>query len=77
MDVLLGIVILIIAAVFVIGEFAERRKQWKQEDAEDEAFELSRIRRQEEFDRHSRAVARAMLMEQAAKIHFVGEVWHD
>ena len=74
MDVIFGISILVIVGAYVAADIIDHRKRWKQEDAEDAVFERNRRKRQKEMDRHRIAVARACLMQEAAQIHFVGEV---
>lgn len=75
-----GIVKWIIAAVAVIvfgATYAEEWQKIRKKERDDDAFERHRVERQAEFDQHARAVARAMLMQDYAKVHFVGEAWHD
>ena len=66
----------IVAAIVGYFAFSDMIKDWKAQDADDEAFELSRQRRQEEFDRHWQAVCRAELMSTCETI-YVGRVHHD
>lgn len=75
-----GIVKAIIAAVAAIVFVVSFRDEWRRlrnAEREYDAFERNRARRQAECDRHARAVARAVLMQEHARIHFVGEAWHD
>lgn len=70
------VILFIIAAVVGFFAFSDMIQDWKAEDADDEAFERSRQRRQEEFDRHWQAVCRAELMSTCETI-YVGRVHHD
>lgn len=69
MDTLLGIVVILVAAVYLIFWACECRKRWKQEDAEYEAFEQHRAERQAEFDQHAQEVARRVLIETCETIY--------
>lgn len=70
------VILFIIAAIVGYFAFSDMIQDWKAEDADDEAFERSRQRRQEEFDRHWQAVCRAELMSTCETI-YVGRVHHD
>ena len=75
-----GIVKWIIAAVSIIvfaTGFSDEWGKLRRQEREYDAFERGRAERQEEFDRHARAVARALLMQEYARVHFVGEAWDD
>lgn len=69
MDALLGIVVLIISAVIIVVDFADHRKQWRQEDAEYDAFEQHRAERQAVFDWHAQEVAHHVLIETCETIY--------
>ena len=69
MDIILGIVVLITAAIIIVVDVSEHRKKWRQEDAEDAAFERHRAERQAEFDRHRKAVVRRVLIETCETIY--------
>ena len=77
MDVLAKVIIVTVSAIVFVAVFRDEWRKLRAQEREYDAFQRSREERQAEFDRHAKALARAMLMEQAAKIHFVGEVWHD
>lgn len=70
------VILILVSGIVGFFAFDDMIKGWKAEDADDEAFELSRQRRQEEFDRHWQAVCRAELMNTAETI-YVGRVHHD
>lgn len=71
-------VIIVVAALIVFGAtYAEELQKIRKKERDDDAFEYHRALRQQKFDQHARAVARAMLMQEYAKVHFVGEAWHD
>ena len=76
-EILVKIIIVAVAAVVFAVSFRDSWKQLRAREREYDAFELNRARRQAECDRHARAVARAVLMQEHARIHFVGEAWHD
>lgn len=75
MDIL-GIAIILVAAVYITVWIREVRKQWKREDAEDEAFERRRAERQAQIDRQNQAIARRVLIEQCEQI-YIGRWQHD
>lgn len=67
------VILIIVSGIVGFFAFDDMIKDWKAEDADDEAFELSRQRRQKEFDRHWQAVCRAELMNTAETI-YVGRI---
>ena len=75
--ILVKIIIVAVAAIVFVASFHDEWKRIRADEREYDAFQASRVRRQAEFDRHAQAVAKAMLWQEAAKIHFVGEAWHD
>lgn len=75
MDIL-GIAIILVAAVYITVWIREVRKRWKQEDAEDEAFEQRRAERQAVFDRHAQEVAHRVLIETCETI-YIGRWQND
>ena len=76
MDILLGIVALIVSAVVIAYSIREAREQWRQEDAEYEAFEQHRAERQAVFDQHAQEVAHRVLIETCETI-YIGRWQHD
>lgn len=76
MDILLGIVALIVSAVVIAYSIKEAREQWRQEDAEYEAFEQHRAERQAVFDRHAQEVAHRVLIETCETI-YIGKWQND
>lgn len=76
-EILVKIIIVAVAVIVFVASFREEWKRLRKKEREYDAFELNRARRQAECDRHARAVARAVLMQEHARIHFVGEAWHD
>lgn len=76
MDILLGIVALIVSAVVIAYSIKEAREQWRQEDAEYEAFEQRRAERQAVFDRHAQEVAHRVLIETCETI-YIGRWQND
>lgn len=71
-------IIIVAASATVFGyTFREEWRRLRAREDEYDAFEKHRVERQAEFDQHARAVARAMLMQDYAKVHFVGETWHE
>lgn len=77
LDLLAKIIIVAVAGVVFVVSFRDTWLDLRRREREYDAFEFNRARRQAEFDRHAQAVAKAMLWQEAAKIHFVGEAWHD
>ena len=71
------IVIVAVAIIVFVAAFRDTWRDLRQKEREYDAFQASRARRQADFDRHAKAVARAVLWQEAAKIHFVGEARHD
>ena len=76
MDILLGIVALIVSAVVIAYSIREAREQWRQEDAEEEAWYRHRAERQAEFDRHAQEVAHRVLIETCETI-YIGRWQND
>ena len=76
-EILVKIIIVAVAVIVFAASFREEWRRLRAREREYDAFERNRARRQAECDRHARAVARAVLMQEHARIHFVGEVWHD
>ena len=75
MDIL-GIAIILVVAVYITVWIHEIRKRWKQEDAEDAAFERRRAERQAQIDRQNQAIARRVLIEQCETI-YIGRWQND
>ena len=76
-EILVKIIIVAVAVIVFVASFREEWRRLRKKEREYDAFERNRARRQAECDRHARAVARAVLMQEHARIHFVGEAWHD
>lgn len=73
-EILVKIIIAAVIAIVFVVSFRDEWRRLRAREDEYDAFERSRARRQKEMDRHRIAVARACLMQEAAQIHFVGEV---
>ena len=69
----MGIVIAVLSAVFFAaifrGAWNDLQSRLDAADADDEAFEQRRARRQAEFDRHWQAVCHAELMDTCEMIY--------
>ena len=76
-EILVKIIIVAVAVIVFAASFREEWKRLRNAEREYDAFERNRARRQAVFDRHAQEVARAVLMQEHARIHFVGEAWHD
>lgn len=69
-EVLIYVAILLaIAGIVFYCTMRGMIKKWNEEDREYEAFERSRIQRQQEFDRHAQAVAKAVLFDTCETIY--------
>jgi hypothetical protein len=62
-------ILLVIAGAVFYYAMSDAIKRWNEEDREREAFERSRRQRQQEFDRHAQAVARACLIDTCENIY--------
>jgi hypothetical protein len=62
-------ILLVIAGAVFYCAMSDAIKRWTEEDREHEAFERSRRQRQQEFDRHAQAVARACLIDTCESIY--------
>ena len=76
-EILVKIIIVLSAGIVFFVSFRGEWQRLRAQEDEYDAFERGRADRQAEFDRHARAVARALLMQEYARIHFVGEVRDD
>lgn len=69
-EVLIYVAILLaIAGAVFYCTMRDAIKKWNEEDKECEAFERSRRQRQQEFDKHAQAVARACLIDTCETIY--------
>jgi hypothetical protein len=69
-------ILLVIAGAVFYYAMNDAIKRWNEEDREREAFERSRRQRQQEFDRHAQAVAKAVLFDTCQTI-YLGRTNHE
>lgn len=62
-------ILLVIAGAVFYCTMRDAIEKWNEEDREHEAFERSRKQRQQEFDRHAQAVAKAVLFDTCENIY--------
>lgn len=62
-------ILLVIAGAVFYCAMSDAIKRWNEEDREHEAFERSRKQRQQEFDKHAQAVAKAVLFDTCENIY--------
>lgn len=69
-------ILLVIAGAVFYCTMRGMIKKWNEEDREYEAFERSRKQRQQEFDKHAQAVAKAVLFDTCQTI-YLGRTNHE
>ena len=69
-------IIVVAALVVFVASFREEWKRLRANEREYDAFQIARIRRQADFDRHAIAVAHRELIDTWATLN-VGRCWHD
>ena len=69
-------ILLVIAGAVFYYAMSDAIKRWNEEDREREAFERSRKQRQQEFDRHAQAIAKAVLFDTCENI-YLGRINHE
>lgn len=62
-------ILLVIAGAVFYYTMRDAIRKWNEEDKEYEAFERSRKQRQQEFDKHAQAVAKAVLFDTCENIY--------
>lgn len=73
-EIVVKAIIVAAALIVFVVSFRDEWHRIRKEEREYDAFQRHREERQDEFDQHAVEVAHWMLMQEAAKIHFVGEV---
>lgn len=76
MDILAKIIIVAVAAIVFVASFADEWKRLRAREREYDEFELCRVKRQEDFDRHAVAVAKRELIDTWVEIT-AGRLWHE
>lgn len=74
---MIKLIIVAVAAIVSVTSFREEWRRLRAQEHEYDEFQRHRAERQAEFDHRAVEVAHWVLMQQAAQIHFVGEVQHD